>query len=249
MTIKKAYQRLILTVIFMMLTIIFYAIKVTKLTFSWTMTGFVIAIIIGILSVIASIYEYKHHPRPIEPFWSKWRFEILDWLTFLSVSMMTIFFIFTFFIIPAVVNKETPSMEPTLMRGDRVLVYHFMYEPKRHDVVVVERPGDIYYIKRIYAMPGDVIRFIESGVGDYFIQINGEFPKSPEDILYKCNFAGKEHMLLYIENERLKDGYYLVFGDNANNSADSRAESVGPIEHNKILGKAIFRLWPFGGIS
>lgn len=249
MTVKKAYQRLILTVIFMMLTIIFYALKVTRLAFSWTMTGFVIALIIGLLSVIASIYEYKQSMRPRDPFWLKWRFEILDWLTFLSVSMMTIFFMFTFFIIPAVVNKDTPSMEPTLMRGDRVLVYHFIYEPKRYDVVVVERPGDIYYIKRIYAMPGDVVRFIESGESDYFIQINGEFPKSPEGILYKCNVAGKENILLFLENERLKDAYYLVFGDNANNSSDSRAETVGPIEKQKILGKAILRLLPFGGIA
>lgn len=56
-------------------------------------------------------------------------------------------------------------------------------------------------------------------------------------------------ILSMMEDEKMKDSYYLVFGDNAKNSIDSRSSTIGPIHRDDIVGRAIFRLWPFGGIK
>src|SRR3989339_1625026 len=247
MTVKKAYKTLIITVIFMMLTIIFYAFHVSKLSLSWAMSGFVISVLGSIISIVVSIRESSHKREISDGFWAKQRFEILDWLTFLSVSLMGIFLVFMFIVLPSVVRFL--SMEPTLYPGDRVVVYHFMYEPELNDVVIVKIDEETYYIKRVHAMPGDIIRFYDMGDGNYRIQINGEFPKSPEDQYYIIDILGKEAVLEKMDGEELIADYYLVFGDNANNSIDSRSKDIGPIHIDQIVGKAILRLWPFGGIK
>ena len=247
MTVKKAYQTLIISVIFMMLTIIFYALQVSKLQLPWAMTGFGIATIVAIISIVLAIKESGHRRELSEGFWAKQRFEILDWLTFLSVSLMGIFLVFMFLILPSVVKYS--SMSPTLKEGDRVLIYHFEYEPEFHDVVIVQIDEETYYIKRVQALPGDTIRFYDLGNSRYRIQINGEFPKSPEDLFYELDEQGKLKIESMLEDEKLIPSYYLVFGDNANNSIDSRSKDIGPIHIDQIVGKAVFRLWPLGGIK
>ena len=68
---------------------------------------------------------------------------------------------------------EGPSMEPTLLNGDRVVVAKFMYglflpfahqaslrwgQPKAGDVVIVKSPADeIDIVKRVIGVPGDRI--------------------------------------------------------------------------------------------
>ncbi len=249
MTVKKAYKTLIIIVIFMMLAIIFYALHVSKLALPWAMTGFSISTIIGIISIVTAIKESKHQREVNEGFWAKQRFEILDWLTFLSVSLMGIFLVFMFIVLPSVVKYS--SMSPTLSEKDRVLIYHFQYEPKRNDVVIIRIDEETYYIKRVQALPGDTVRFYDSGdtIYPYRIQINGEFPKSPEGTFYELDASGMNKILSMMEDEKMKDSYYLVFGDNAKNSIDSRSSTIGPIHRDDIVGRAIFRLWPFGGIK
>jgi signal peptidase I len=246
MTVKKAYQTLIITVIFMMLTIIFYALNVTRLVLPWAMVGFVIAMLVSIGSVVLSIKEVKHQRDISAGFWAKWRFEILDWFTFLSISMMGIFLVFMFIVLPSVVKYS--SMSPTLEEGHRVLIYHFQYEPENQDVVIVKIDEETYYIKRIQAVPGDTIRFYDMGNHLYRVQINGEFPKSPLDLFYEIDELGKAKIEETLEDEKLIENYFLVFGDNANNSIDSRSSDIGAIHHDNIVGKAVFRIWPIGGI-
>ncbi|MDD4753931.1 MAG: signal peptidase I, partial [Desulfitobacteriaceae bacterium] len=55
------------------------------------------------------------------------------------------------------------SMEPVLRPGDRILVNKWIYrfrDPERGDIVVFRYPMDerIQYIKRIIALPGEVIQ-------------------------------------------------------------------------------------------
>ena len=43
------------------------------------------------------------------------------------------------------------------------------------------------------------------------------------------------------------EGQVFVMGDNRNGSSDSRTlADIGPIPYEKIVGKAIFRVFPFG---
>lgn len=249
MTLKKAYQTLIISIILMVGAVVLYALDVTKLDLTWGMTGFAVATVMSLFSVILSIHTARHSKEVNHPgFLFKYRFEFLDWLTFLSVSMMAIFMFFMFIALPSDVKQS--SMNPTLNSGDRVIVYHLSYEPKRSDVVVtymLDYVEDEYYVKRVFGMPGDIIEFVSIDTIHYSIWINGKKAVSIIGITYTIDQAGINAMLESIIDGRLHEDYYLVFGDNANGSTDSR--SFGAIHEKDIVGKVVFRLWPLGGLS
>jgi signal peptidase I len=279
MTLSKAYKSLILTVILMMTTIILYAFEVSKLGLRWGMIGFVVTTILSIFTIILSIHETKHQ-RDVKTnhFILKYRFEILDWFSFLAISMMVIFTIFMFFVLPSDVKHS--SMMPTFKEGDRILIYHFNYEPEIGDIVIVKITQDaypivplsmfyerdafgniiriqdeIFFVKRIYAKSGDLVEFVNYNFQTerYEIRINGIVVLAATGEPYYVYQNQKEIMEQSLEQHVLKENLFFAFGDNANGylhypaSYDSR--SFGAIRSEDLVGKAIFKLWPFGGVS
>jgi signal peptidase I len=129
----------------------------------------------------------------------------------------------------------SPSMEPTLVRGDRVLVnrlaYHFR-SPERGDVIVFRPPaeeGKEPFIKRVVAVGGDRV-----SVHDGLLWVNG----LPQDEPFL-----KEHPILGDSPEvKIKPGYVWAMGDNRNNSGDSRL--FGPVDEDEIIGVAFAIYWP-----
>jgi signal peptidase I len=110
------------------------------------------------------------------------------------------------------------------------------------------------YIKRVVAVGGDVILYQGS---PRQLVVNGE--KVKENYLRggddrsstsitpnKC----KQFELQSTEDGcRIPAGQVFVMGDNRNNSADSR--SIGPVDEDKIVGRAFVVIWPlsnFGGL-
>lgn len=258
MTLKKAYIRLSISIILMVLTIIFYAYGVSKLNLKWSLVGFSIGAILSIFSVLLSIHTVSHK-KDIKNlnFVTKHRFEFLDWFTFLSVSMMSIFMIFMFFLLPSDVSQT--SMYPTFEDGDRILIYHYDYQPKVNDVVVIKISvenyprvlGDIddqtYFVKRIVAVPGDLITF-ELSYGDHYqILINGKVHQNLYGETYYLRAYQKEDLENDLVSGLVPDGKYLVFGDNQDGSQDSRL--FGPVFSEDIVGKVIYKMWPLGGVK
>ncbi|MCR3906527.1 MAG: signal peptidase I [Tenericutes bacterium] len=279
MTLKKAYKTLIITIILMMLTIIFYALDVSKLALQWGMVGFVISAVLSIFSIVLSIHSTKHEREILKVnFFNRRRFEILDWFTFLSVSLMAIFIIFMFIVLPSDVKHS--SMMPTLQEGERILIYHFNYEPEVEDIIILkmtkenydlvpnsmyierDRHGNIirihdviYFVKRLKAAPGDLIEFVNYNIlkEQYEISINGEVILTPQNEPYYVLQNQREIIELSLEQGILKDGLYLAFGDNANGylsyPASFDSRSFGAVLEEDIVGKAIYKLWPVGRVE
>jgi signal peptidase I len=158
----------------------------------------------------------------------------------------------------------SPSMEPTLMRGDRVLVCRICYRigdihhgdvivfsdphpgPAQHRGVIggflhwlgeglgVAQPENEDFIKRVIGLPGDVIE-----LRDGQLYRNGQAVAEP-----------------YLDPHRdtrsygpvtVPDGMLFVLGDNRLVSGDSRfppPTGVGLVPEDKVIGKAFVIVWP-----
>ena len=140
------------------------------------------------------------------------------------------------------------SMEPTLSNGDRVLVNKLGYDlhdVNRGDLVVFERPAvasgrqEDDLIKRVIALPGEVIRFVEGNV-----YIDGRRLHEPylESSGITSGNIPSGCAAIVDGGCLIGAGEVFVMGDNRPNSTDSR--SFGPISEHAIVGQAFLRLWP-----
>jgi signal peptidase I len=126
-----------------------------------------------------------------------------------------------------------PSMEPTLMDGERLLVSKTAYKlgkPKRGDVVVLRYPLDPSrdYIKRIVAVEGDTV---ELRLGRLYV--NGILQEEPY-----VRYPGLYNM----DSLVVPENTVFVMGDHRTDSEDSRF--FGPVDVSLLKGKAIVVIWP-----
>ena len=141
---------------------------------------------------------------------------------------------------------EGASMENTLHNGDNLIVDKLSYrfrDPERFDIIVFpfQYQTNTYYIKRIIGLPGETVQIMEDGS----IYINGE--KMEES--YGREVIQPETIGRAAEPIVLGEDEYFVMGDNRNRSLDSRDSSIGMVDQRYILGKAVFRLFPFQKIG
>lgn len=138
------------------------------------------------------------------------------------------------------------SMIPTLDIGDRLVIekvsYHFN-SPATGNIIVFEPPDilqlqgytkDQAFIKRIIGLPGETID-IKNGrvyIGDRPLE---------EDYIAELPDYLWEGPVTIPENQ------YFVMGDNRNNSNDSHI--WGFLPKDNIIGRAVFRFWPFERIG
>ena len=124
------------------------------------------------------------------------------------------------------------SMRPTLENGEYVLVYKLAYylnNPQRGDIVVFRFPLDPTQdlIKRVIGLPGDVVQ-VENGL----VSVNDR------EITEPYIAATPEYEGTWI----VPPGQLFVLGDNRNDSSDSHAWGMLPL--NNVIGKAIVIYWP-----
>lgn len=136
------------------------------------------------------------------------------------------------------------SMEPNFSQGDYLIVDEISYrfrEPKRGEVIVFKYPNNPSqrFIKRVIALPGETIEIRE---GEIIIEKgNQKFSLDESDYL-------SEFMKIPINfKTSLAEDEYFVLGDNRSSSFDSRR--WGPLKREYIIGRVIFRLWPFSALA
>ncbi len=131
------------------------------------------------------------------------------------------------------------SMYPALNERDCLLVdrvaFHFS-SLQRGDIVILRSPLNArYLVKRLAAVPGDVV---ETGADGTF-KVNGQVvATATDDAGLPRQAPGKV---------RLAKGDYFCLGDNLPASEDSRA--FGPVTSKEIYGRVLFRYYPFQAIA
>jgi len=164
---------------------------------------------------------------------TKKRNEWLEWTKAIIIAILLAFFLRAFVFATSIVEGE--SMDPTLENGERVIINKFVYligEPKRGDIVIIERPTK-NYVKRVIGMPGETVE-----VEDHMLYINGKKHSQPYINQNAMAHTGKFGPVT------VPDDSYFVMGDNRAISKDSR-NGLGFISEDTIIGRSEFVIFPF----
>ena len=164
--------------------------------------------------------------------------EIKDWIISILIAVVLAFFI-RYFIVELYM-VEGPSMRPTLVNSERLVVNKFIYRfktPERGDILIFRYPRDPSrdFIKRVIAIPGDSIE-----IKDGRVYLNGQL----QNETYILDKTRGSYGLATVP-----PGTVFVMGDNRNNSEDSRFKDVGFVPYDLIKGKAVVIFWPLDHIK
>lgn len=169
--------------------------------------------------------------------------ELLDWINEIIKMLVIAVLMCTFVVRPA--RVEGSSMLPTLVDKDMIILWNLCYEPRQGDIIAANSynlpnaDGTIgkIIVKRIIAVGGQEIN-IDFDEGKVYV--DGEL----------FEVGGLANITTDRESNydyplTVPDGKYFVMGDNRQHSTDSRSALVGFIDRDDILGKAVFRIYPF----
>lgn len=196
--------------------------------------------------------------------------EIWEWIYTILIAVAVTFSIKYFFF--DVVRVDGPSMVPTLLDDQRLVISKLGYTPEVGDIIILdsryetrkeymekEKGGENFiskYLPMLMSDPNLRPRYYVKRV----IALPGQtigFSKDGKVIIDNEVFDESE----YYEGAThptdtsvsypvtVEENKIFVMGDNRPVSKDSRSSELGTVDYKAIAGKAQFRIWPFNKIG
>lgn len=182
---------------------------------------------------------------------------------FVTTVVCTIFALFVTTYVVHPMTVPTPSMVPTILVGDRLLIDKFtirnsfhqgapvapVHDIKRGDILVFKFPEnpEVLYVKRLIGLPGETLEII-----DKTVYINGQALDEPykhhsDPNTFKRS-GGPHSFLSEIGRDNfgpitIPENQLFMMGDNRDNSADSRY--FGMLSVDYVVGRPLFVFWSF----
>ncbi len=173
---------------------------------------------------------------------------------FLTIVVCTVIALFVTTYVVHPMSVPTPSMEPTILVGDRLLIDKFtirngyeaglpavpIYTVQRQDIVVCKAPlePEILLVKRVIGIPGDRLEIRNKAV-----YINGEALDEPYKQHSDPNVVAGDGGRDNYSAITIPEDSYFVMGDNRDDSYDSRAWGFLPKRY--IVGQPLFIFWSY----
>lgn len=129
------------------------------------------------------------------------------------------------------------SMTPTLSEGQYVVAVKDS-TPETGDIVAFYY-GNKVLVKRCIAGPGSWVDILDDGT----VTVNGKALE--ESYLTRKHFGICDLELPY----QVPEGTYFLMGDERETSVDSRHSSVGCVSVDQMVGKIVYRVWPFEALG
>ncbi len=198
------------------------------------------------------VHDKGHRSR------DQWIALVLEFAVLFIIALVIAIYLQAFVVKPFMI--PSPSMEPTLQEGDRVLVdrttYHFR-EPRRGEVIVFRfDPNDTanwthggngftrsldLLAEILNITHQESLQFIKRVVG-----VGGDTVELRNGVLY-VNGELYETDYEYVQDNangkwEVPQGTVMVMGDNRANSNDSRRWGFVPLQ--AVIGRAVVIWWP-----
>lgn len=189
-------------------------------------------------------------PDPSAPTSGRRRW-IIEWVGILVFAVTCTLLLRNFVVEPYKI--PSPSMEPTLMVHDKLLVDKLSYSlhaVHRGDIAVFHKPADFVdpgvtvLIKRVIGLPGETISlqrgqiYINGKVLDQkWLPAEGITNPGPPITNQGCANTGPQ-----VDYCVIPKGEYYMMGDNRSDSDDSRV--FGPVPRKVFIGRAFLIVWP-----
>lgn len=136
-------------------------------------------------------------------------------------------------LIMPVLEVNNTTMKPLLENNEIVLSLKTK-KLKQGDIIAFYQ-GNKILIKRVVAVPGNYISIDEEGN----VYVDGEVLEEP----YVTNKQKGETNIEF--PYQVPESEYFVLSDERDKTTDSRNEDIGLIKKDNVIGKVIFRVWPF----
>ena len=129
------------------------------------------------------------------------------------------------------------SMSPTVEEGE--IVVSLKGPELRQGEIIAFYYNNKILVKRIIAGPGQWVDMDEDGS----VRVDGELLAEPylsEKALGQCDID----FPYQVPDER-----WFVMGDHRATSVDSRTTAIGCVAEEQIVGRIVFRVWPFRALG
>lgn len=180
---------------------------------------------------------------------------LLEYVELLVLTVVSVFLLLSFVFRLCVVSG--PSMNNTLVNGERLLVSNLFFTPDTGDVIVFHQTSEINdtfnepIVKRVIATGGEYVR-LDYTEGKVYVSADAEFTEDEvldeSQYIFLSGGAWREtgHQPDVYE---VPEGHLFVMGDNRNVSADSRSIYVGMVDERRVLGKVLLRITPLSKLG
>ena len=168
--------------------------------------------------------------------------ELFEWLQMLLCCVVGAVLVFN--LCARLSRVDGQSMDYTLQHNELLLVWSLGYSPKPGDIVIINKTtadflGEHAIVKRVIATGGQTV---DIDYATSTVYVDGQ-PLDEPYIAGEMYLPNSPYMLE--THFEVPEDEVFVMGDNRYHSTDSRANGVGTVDIDSILGKVIFRFLPF----
>ena len=174
---------------------------------------------------------------------------VFEWVDSVVLALVIVMLLFTLFINK--VEVKGTSMESTLSEGDQLIITDFNYKPKQGDIIIISRnylntevsaaESKTPIVKRVIAIEGQTVE-----IKDGKVYVNDKEIEEP--YLDKALVANGTENKGFYDKEIVPEDCVFVLGDNRGVSHDSRSSDIRFVNERYVLGKVLFRIFPFDSI-